>query len=92
MVEINIVSKETFWFSQPIVFAVFGSAAGMNGYELAAVIRVQPWGREIVLIAATGWGSTEDRARTEAAGFNAQRSFRARTSSEPWYAPVAHSI
>jgi signal transduction histidine kinase/ActR/RegA family two-component response regulator len=44
---------------------------GMSGYELAAAIRAQPWGQEVVLVAATGWGSPEDKSQTAAAGFNA---------------------
>ena len=43
---------------------------GMNGYELAQAIRRQPWGREITLIAVTGWGQLNDRRRSGEAGFN----------------------
>jgi CheY-like chemotaxis protein len=43
---------------------------GMSGYELAATIREQPWGRSILLIAATGWGQQDDKDRARAAGFN----------------------
>ena len=43
----------------------------LNGYETAARIRAQPWGREIPLVALTGWGQPSDRQRTVAAGFNA---------------------
>ena len=42
----------------------------MNGYEAARQIRSQTWGRDIVLIAQTGWGRHEDRERTKAAGFD----------------------
>jgi PAS domain S-box-containing protein len=42
----------------------------MNGYEAARRIRQQPWGRELVLVATTGWGQEEDRRRTAEAGFN----------------------
>jgi CheY-like chemotaxis protein len=42
----------------------------LNGYEVAAQIRREPWGREIMLIALTGWGQREDRARAHAAGFD----------------------
>jgi signal transduction histidine kinase len=42
----------------------------LNGYEVAQRIRQQPWGRDIVLVAVTGWGQEEDRRRTEEAGFN----------------------
>ncbi|MDG3006154.1 ATP-binding protein [Paludisphaera mucosa] len=43
---------------------------GMNGYELARAIRGEPWGRDVVLIAVTGWGRLNDRARSGEAGFD----------------------
>jgi CheY-like chemotaxis protein len=43
----------------------------LNGFEACARIRKQPWGREMVLIALTGWGQSEDRRRTHEAGFDA---------------------
>jgi PAS domain S-box-containing protein len=43
---------------------------GMNGYEVAGRIRAQPWGRDIVLVAVTGWGRDEDRAKALASGFD----------------------
>ena len=33
---------------------------GWNGYEVAARIRAEDWGREVILVAVTGW----DRKRT----------------------------
>jgi CheY-like chemotaxis protein len=43
----------------------------LNGYEAARRIREQPWGKDIVLVAVTGWGQEEDRRRSQEAGFNA---------------------
>jgi signal transduction histidine kinase len=43
---------------------------GLDGYETARRIRSEPWGRKILLIAQTGWGRTEDRRRSSAAGFD----------------------
>jgi len=43
----------------------------LNGYQAARKIREQPWGKEIILIALTGWGQQQDRRRTQEAGFNA---------------------
>ena len=43
----------------------------LNGYEVAQRLRAQPWGRELVLIAATGWGQDEDRRRSMETGFDA---------------------
>ncbi|HEU5437132.1 MAG TPA: ATP-binding protein [Telluria sp.] len=42
----------------------------MNGYELARRIRTAPWGKDIVLIAATGWGQASDKQRARDAGFD----------------------
>jgi CheY-like chemotaxis protein/anti-sigma regulatory factor (Ser/Thr protein kinase) len=43
---------------------------GLNGYEVCRRIRQQPWGKDIVLVALTGWGQEEDRHRSTAAGFD----------------------
>ena len=42
----------------------------LNGYEACRLIRQQPWGKGIVLIALTGWGQAEDRRRSTEAGFD----------------------
>jgi signal transduction histidine kinase len=42
----------------------------MDGYEVAQKIREQPWGRDMVLVAVTGWGQEEDRRRSREAGFD----------------------
>jgi len=42
----------------------------MNGYDLAERIREQPWGKDIVLVALTGWGQQEHRRRSAESGFN----------------------
>jgi signal transduction histidine kinase/ActR/RegA family two-component response regulator len=44
---------------------------GMNGFEIARRIRQKAWGRNMTLIAVTGWGQEQDRRRTKEAGFNA---------------------
>jgi two-component system, sensor histidine kinase len=44
---------------------------GMDGYELAREIRADPRGAAIRLVAMTGYGRPEDRARALAAGFDA---------------------
>jgi two-component system CheB/CheR fusion protein len=43
---------------------------GLDGHEVARRIRAEPWGRDIVLIAATGWGQPADRAAALEAGFD----------------------
>ncbi len=42
----------------------------LDGYEVCRRIRREPWGREMLLIALTGWGKQEDRQRSRDAGFN----------------------
>ncbi|HET8875358.1 MAG TPA: chemotaxis protein CheB [Casimicrobiaceae bacterium] len=42
----------------------------MNGYDVARRIRAASWGRDIVLIALTGWGQPEDREKSREAGFD----------------------
>ena len=42
----------------------------LNGYEAARKIREQPWGKNIVKVALTGWGQDEDRQKSKEAGFN----------------------
>jgi len=43
---------------------------GMDGYDAARLIRQQPGGPGIVLIALTGWGQSTDRQRASQAGFD----------------------
>ncbi len=43
---------------------------GIDGYELARQIRKLPGGRDVTLIALTGYGFPEDRERSHAAGFD----------------------
>jgi signal transduction histidine kinase len=42
----------------------------MDGYEVCRRIRKEPWGKDMVLVAATGWGQPEDRQQSRAAGFD----------------------
>ena len=42
----------------------------LNGYEACRRIREQPWGKDMVLVALTGWGQEEDRRRSQEAGFD----------------------
>jgi signal transduction histidine kinase len=44
---------------------------GLNGYEVARRLRATPALAQARLVAVTGWGTQEDRARSEAAGFDA---------------------
>jgi PAS domain S-box-containing protein len=42
----------------------------MNGYEACRRIRNEPWGKDLLLVALTGWGQEEDRERSRNAGFD----------------------
>ena len=42
----------------------------LNGYELARRIRELPRADRMTLIAVTGWGQEDDRARAREAGFH----------------------
>ncbi|HEX4611286.1 MAG TPA: PAS domain S-box protein, partial [Urbifossiella sp.] len=42
----------------------------LNGYDACRRIREQPWGRDAVVAALTGWGQEEDRSRSREAGFD----------------------
>jgi CheY-like chemotaxis protein len=40
----------------------------LNGYDATRRIRERPWGRDIAIIALTGWGQEVDRAKSKEAG------------------------
>ena len=42
----------------------------LNGFEACRQIRQRPWGKDIVLIALTGWGQEIDRRRSRESGFD----------------------
>jgi CheY-like chemotaxis protein len=44
---------------------------GLSGLEAAAQMQALPEGKDVILVALTGWDTIEDRRRTEAAGFAA---------------------
>jgi CheY-like chemotaxis protein len=44
---------------------------GLDGYEVARRLRERPWGKDLLLIALTGWGQQEARERSKTAGFDA---------------------
>ncbi|HEV8198777.1 MAG TPA: ATP-binding protein, partial [Candidatus Polarisedimenticolia bacterium] len=57
-------------FRPEVVFLDIGMPR-MNGYDAARHIRQQDWGRDVLLVALTGWGKDEDRRRSADAGFDA---------------------
>ena len=55
---------------QPDVLLLDIGLPKLNGYEVCRRIRKQSWGKNIVLIAVTGWGQDDDRRRSKEAGFD----------------------
>jgi PAS domain S-box-containing protein len=43
---------------------------GMDGYEVARQVRREPWGKNMLLVALTGWGQENDRREAYEAGFD----------------------
>ena len=42
----------------------------VDGHEVCRRVREKSWGKDIVVIALTGWGQDDDRRKSEEAGFN----------------------
>jgi CheY-like chemotaxis protein len=55
---------------RPEVVLMDISMPHMNGYEAARRLRVEPWGKDAVLIALTGWGRQGDIDAARNAGFD----------------------
>jgi CheY-like chemotaxis protein len=55
---------------QPDLIVMDLGMPGMDGYEAARLIRQQPGGQAIQLVALTGWGQSDARSRTQDAGFD----------------------
>ena len=55
---------------QPDVILLDIALPRLNGFDTARRIRQQPWGKNIFLIAVTGYGQDEDRRRSLEAGFD----------------------
>ncbi|MES2941228.1 MAG: response regulator [Pseudomonadota bacterium] len=56
--------------ARPDVVVMDIGMPGMDGYDAARMIRQQPGGEKMVLIALTGWGQSSDIQRASQAGFN----------------------
>lgn len=57
-------------FTPQVVFCDLG-LPGMNGYEVARRLRALPFGRDMLVVALTGYGQPGDREKTAQAGFDA---------------------
>jgi len=42
----------------------------LSGHDLARQIRAEPWGRDLLLIASSGWSRDESKQDSMAAGFD----------------------
>jgi PAS domain S-box-containing protein len=56
-------------FDAEVVFLDLGMP-DVDGFEVARRIRAMPRGRDVLLVALTGWGQADDRRRTADAGFD----------------------
>jgi len=65
----NAVNEVAQAFQPDIIFLDIG-LPGKNGYEVAQELRRQPAFANTLLVALTGYGSAQDRGRSQAAGFD----------------------
>ncbi|HSV46164.1 MAG TPA: PAS domain S-box protein, partial [Ramlibacter sp.] len=56
---------------QPAAMVLDIGMPDMDGHEVARRLRATPWGRDAVLVAATGWGQESDMRESLEAGFDA---------------------
>jgi CheY-like chemotaxis protein len=56
-------------FLPKVIFMDIGMPR-MNGYEACKAMREAPWGKDIHIVALSGWGQAEDRKRSDEAGFD----------------------
>ena len=42
----------------------------LNGYEVAQLVRQQPWGASIRVVALTGWGQDDNKRQAQESGFD----------------------
>jgi signal transduction histidine kinase/ActR/RegA family two-component response regulator len=55
---------------QPRVILLDIGLPGISGYEVAREVRRSSWGEQVLIVALTGWGSTQDRVRSKQAGID----------------------
>lgn len=55
---------------EPRVILLDIGLPGMSGYDVAREVRRTAWGGRTAIVALTGWGSPDDRARSKEAGFD----------------------
>ena len=55
-------------FDPSVIFMDVGMP-GISGIDACRLIRAQGWGKDMIIVALTGWGQDADRQRTSEAGF-----------------------
>ena len=55
---------------RPDVLVLDIGMPGLNGYEVARLVRAQGWKHRPLLIAATGWGQDRERQEALSSGFD----------------------
>ncbi len=56
--------------SRPEVILLDIGLPKRNGYDTCRAIRGETWGKDVLLVALTGWGQAEDRRKSADAGFD----------------------
>ena len=57
---------------QPDVILLDIGMPKLNGYEVCRKIREQPWGKNIRIVALTGWGQEDDRKQLSRAAIHSR--------------------
>ena len=66
----GISALEALQRNPPDLMLVDIGLPGIDGFEVARRVRAGPGGRDLLLVALTGYGREQDRARTRAVGFD----------------------
>ena len=66
----GVAAVETAGTFRPHVILLDIGLPKLNGFDACRRIREQPWGKDIVIVALTGWGQDIDRRHSESAGFD----------------------
>ena len=55
---------------RPLVVLLDIGLPGLSGHDAERRIRAEAWGRDMLLIALSGWGQEDDRRKSKEAGFD----------------------
>lgn len=65
---LEAVERAAAWKPEAILLDI--GLPKMNGHEVCRAVREQPGGKEVFIIALTGWGQEDDRRKSTEAGFD----------------------